>query len=82
MSHIDYSPLPLPCLRRTVRAFAGCPATTPSADFCRPVRTDYSTLSHDSMANGRSPEISLTAFRTQPPDLHHHALDGYGLRGH
>jgi hypothetical protein len=34
------------------------------------------------MANGRSPEISLTAFRTQPPDLHHHVLDGYGLRGY
>jgi len=69
MSRADYSPLPLPCLRRTVRAFTGYPATTPSADFYRPVRTDRSILSRDCTANGRSPEVSPTAFHTQPPDL-------------
>ena len=42
---------------------------TPSADFCRPVRVDRSTLSPESRTNGRSPEVSSTAFRTQPPDL-------------
>jgi hypothetical protein len=42
---------------------------TPAADFCRPVRMDRSTLSSDSGTNGRSPEVSSTAFRTQPPDL-------------
>jgi hypothetical protein len=41
----------------------------PAADFCRPVRTDLSILSLDSETNGRSPEVSSTAFRTQPPDL-------------
>ena len=41
----------------------------PSADFCRPVRIDLSTLSPDSETNGRSPEVSSTAFRTQPSDL-------------
>ena len=30
---------------------------------------DRSTLSPDSGTNGRSPEVSSTAFRTQPPDL-------------
>jgi hypothetical protein len=29
----------------------------------------FATLSHDSVTNGRSPEVSSTAFRTQPPDL-------------
>jgi hypothetical protein len=43
--------------------------TLPAADFCRPVRIDRSTLSPDSGTNGRSPEVSSTAFRTQPADL-------------
>ena len=43
--------------------------TTPAADFCRPVRMDRSTLSPDSGTNGRSPEVSSTAFGAQPPDL-------------
>ena len=47
MSRVAYSPLPLPCLRRTVRAFTTRAATSPSADFCRPVRVDRSTLSRD-----------------------------------
>src|SRR5215472_1298121 len=69
MSCAAYSPLPLPSLRRTVWAFVRCRTTTPAADFCRPVRMDRSTLSPDSGTNGRSPEVSSTAFRTQPPDL-------------
>src|ERR1700732_1857607 len=43
--------------------------TTPSADFCRTVRTPYDVLSHDSVTHNRSPEISSTAFDTRPPDL-------------
>jgi hypothetical protein len=35
---------------------------TPSADFCRPVRTGYPILSPESRTNGRSPEVSSTAF--------------------
>jgi len=69
MNRAAYSPLPLPSLRRTVWAFVRCRTTTPAADFCRPVRMDRFTLSPDSGTNGRSPEVSSTAFRTQPPDL-------------
>jgi hypothetical protein len=53
----------------TVQAFIAFATTMPSADFCRPVRFDHSTLSPDSETNGRSPEVSSTAFRTQPADL-------------
>jgi hypothetical protein len=42
---------------------------TPAADFCRPVRTDHSILSPVSRTDGRSPEVSSTTFRTQPPNL-------------
>ena len=56
-------------MQGTVRAFIVFSTTTPSADFCRPVRTNHSALSPDSQTNGRSPEVSSTAFRTQPPDL-------------
>src|SRR6202034_4667811 len=42
---------------------------TPSADFCRPVRTDHSIPSPVFRTNGRSPEVSSTAFSAQPPDL-------------
>src|SRR5438477_4664174 len=80
MSRAAYSPLPLPSLRRTVWAFVRCRTTTPAADVCRPVRMDRSTLSPDSRTNGRSPEVSSTAFRTQPPEFTTSALDGYGLR--
>ena len=41
----------------------------PSADFCRPVRLDYSYLSPEFRTGGRSPEVSSTAFSAQPPDL-------------
>ena len=69
MSRAAYSPLPLPPLRRTVWAFGSSLPTLPAADFCRPVRINRSTLSPDSETNGRSPEVSSTAFRTQPADL-------------
>ena len=41
----------------------------PAADFCRPVRPDRSGLRPESETNGRSPEVSSTAFDAQPPDL-------------
>ncbi len=81
MSRAVYSPLPLPSLRRTVWAFIRCQTTTPAADFCRPVRMNRSTLSPDFRTNDRSPEVSSTAFRTQPPEFTTSAFDGYGLRG-
>src|SRR5207249_9928633 len=56
-------------LAGTVRAFIAFATTTPSADFCRPVRIDRSILSPESRTNSRSPEVSSTAFRTQPPNL-------------
>ena len=37
--------------------------------YCRPVRTDRSILSLASETNGRSPEVSSSAFNAQPPDL-------------
>src|ERR1039458_6504357 len=57
--------LPLP----SVWAFAARAATMPAADFCRTLRMDRSTLSPDSGTCSRPPEVSLTAFRAQPPDL-------------
>src|SRR6266536_4004837 len=52
-----------------VQAFPTRVGTMPSADFCCTVRTPYDVLSHDSVTNSRSPEISSTAFDTRPPDL-------------
>ena len=69
MSRAAYLPLPLTPLRGPFGPSSLAVTTTPSADFCRPVRTDRSILSRDSTTNGRSPEVSSTAFRTQPPDL-------------
>src|SRR6516165_5834179 len=82
MSRAAYSPLPLPSLRRTVWAFVRCRTTTPAADFCRPVRMNRSTLSPDFGTNGRSPEVSSTAFRTQPPDLQPVPLMDMGFAMH
>ena len=70
MSCAAYSPLPLPSLRRTVRAFLTFVSTTPFADFSRPVRMNHSILSHDFVTDGRSPEVSSAAFSAQPLDLH------------
>ncbi len=52
-----------------VQAFGPSGPTMPSADFCRPVRSDYSSLSPEFRTDGRSPEVSSTAFSAQPPDL-------------
>jgi hypothetical protein len=52
-----------------VRAFAACAATVPSADFCRTVRVNCSTLSPDSGTRNRSPALRLTACNAQPPNL-------------
>ena len=41
----------------------------PSADFCCEIRAPCDTLSRVSATHSRSPEVSSTAFRTQPPDL-------------
>src|SRR5271165_5570054 len=41
----------------------------PAADFCRMVRVNRSTLSHDSVTCSRSPEVSSIAFHAQPLDL-------------
>ena len=79
MSCAAYLPLPLTCFRRTVRAFSTCAPNRPSADFCRPVRTDHSILSPESRTNGTSPEVSPTAFRTQPPDLQPVPLMDWGF---
>ena len=52
-----------------------CPAgrsdagTTPSADFCRAVRTPRGFLSREFPTHGRPPEVSLTVFPTHLPDL-------------
>ena len=53
----------------TVRAFIRYRTTMPSADFCCEIKTSCDAFSHDSATRNRSPEVSSTAFRTQPPDL-------------
>ena len=53
----------------TVRAFVRFRTTMPSADFCCEVKAPYDAFSHESATHSRSPEVSSTAFRTQPPDL-------------
>ena len=53
----------------TVRAFTTHVATMPSADFCCEIKAPCGTFSHDSVTRNRSPEVSWTAFRTQPPNL-------------
>ena len=52
-----------------VQAFDPDGPTMPSADFCRPVGSDYSSPSPELRTGGRSPEVSSTAFSAQPPDL-------------
>src|SRR5215467_8491625 len=53
----------------TVRAFVRCRTTMPSADFCCEIKAPYDTFSHEFATHSRSPEVSSTAFHTQPPDL-------------
>jgi hypothetical protein len=51
--------------RSTVRASA----TMPSADFCLAIRKPYGFLSPEFETPSRPPEVSLTAFHAQPPNL-------------
>ena len=53
----------------TVRAFIRCRTNMPSADFCCEIKAPLDAFSHDFATHSRSPEVSSTAFRTQPPDL-------------
>src|SRR6266704_3186670 len=53
----------------TVRAFIRCRTNTPSADFCGEIKAPCDAFSHDSATHSRSPEVSSTAFRAQPPNL-------------
>ena len=43
--------------------------TMPSADFCRAIKEPHGPSSRDFTTPGRPPEVSSTAFRTQPPNL-------------
>jgi len=54
----------------TVRAFIPQSGTNmPSADFCWAIKVPHDAFSRDSATRSRSPEVSSTAFGTQPPDL-------------
>ena len=53
----------------TVRAFTTRVASMPSADFCCEIKAPCDAFSHDFATHSRSPEVSSTAFRTQPPNL-------------
>ena len=53
----------------TVQAFVRRRTTMPSADFCCEIKAPYGAFSHVSVTHSRSPEVSSTAFRTQPPNL-------------
>ena len=44
-------------------------STIPAADFCPGVRRPHDRLSPEAGTPGRSPEVSSTAVRAQPPDL-------------
>jgi hypothetical protein len=56
----------------------------PSADFCAAFGGFPPSRQSGHKGHGRqrrrSPEVSLTAFRTPPPEFTPSALDGYGLR--
>ena len=53
----------------TVRAFVRFRTNMPSADFCCGIKAPYDASSREFATRRRSPEVSSTAFRTQPPDL-------------
>src|SRR5260370_4374741 len=94
MSRALYSPLSFtstcrlglqPALRSCpLRAAASPRPTMPSADFCAAFGGYTPSGESDQKGHGRQrrrpPEVSLTAFRTQPPEFTWGALDGYGLR--
>ena len=54
----------------TVWAFTTRVATMPAADFYCEIKAPCDAFSHDCVTHSRSPEVSSTAFRTHPPDLH------------
>jgi hypothetical protein len=63
----------------TVWAFAADATTMPSADFCRAIGMAHAIPSRDSATRHRSPEVSSTAFRAQPPDLRFASLMDVGF---
>ncbi len=64
----------------TVRAFPTIyVGSMPSADFCRRIRMGCPTPSHESVTDGRSPEVSSTAFRASPPNLRFASLMEMGF---
>ena len=67
------------CPRSTVLAFIRCRTNMPSADFCCEIKTPRGAFSHDSATHSRSPEVSSTAFPTQPPNLQRASLMDMGL---
>src|ERR1035441_3985792 len=52
----------------TVRGFTRCRTNMPSADFCCEIKAPCDAFSQDSATHSGSPEVSSTAFRSQPPD--------------
>ncbi len=80
MSRAAYSPLPLPPCGGPFGPSSHLRTTTPSADFCRPVRMNRSILSPDirdkrQISRGKFDRLphATAGFTTS-------ALDGYGLR--
>ena len=63
----------------TVRAFIRCRTNMPSADFCCEVKAPCGAFSHDSATHNRSPDVSSSAFRTQPPNLQPASLIDMGF---
>jgi hypothetical protein len=57
-------------------------ATMPSADFCYAIKTPCGEFSRKSATHSRSPEVSSTAFRAQPPDLQPAPLMDMGFGSH
>ena len=53
----------------TVWAFTTRVANMPAADFCCEIKAPCDAFSHDFATHSKSPEVSSTAFRMQPPNL-------------
>ena len=83
MSCAAYLPLPLASSRRTVRAFTHTArATTPSADFCSPVRLPHCSLSRDSTTREQISRGKFDRLPRTTAGFTTSVLDGYGLRCH
>ena len=63
----------------TVRAFTTRVNNMPSADFCCEIKAPCGAFSRESATRSRSPEVSSTAFRTQPPNLQPASLIDMGF---